>query len=32
MKDFKQNIVSIYGNEGEQWLDDLPEITSKIAK
>ena len=32
MKDFKQNIVSIYGNKGEQWLDDLPEITSKIAK
>lgn len=32
MKDFKQNIVSIYGDEGEQWLDDLPKITSKIAK
>lgn len=32
MKDFKQNIVSIYGNKGEQWLDDLPDITSKIAK
>ena len=32
MKDFKQNIVSIYGNEGEQQLDDLSEITSKIAK
>ena len=32
MKYFKQNIVSIYGNKGEQWLDDLPEITSKIAK
>ena len=31
MKDFKQNIVSIYGNKGEQWLDSLPDITAKIA-
>lgn len=32
MKEFKQNIISIYGNEGKQWLDALPEITSKTAE
>lgn len=29
---FKQNIISIYGIEGKQWLKALPEITSKIAE
>ncbi len=29
---FKQNIISIYGNEGKQWLKALPEIIAKIAK
>lgn len=29
---FKQNIISIYGSEGKQWLKSLPEIISKIAK
>ena len=29
---FKQNIISIYGIEGKQWLKALPEITSEIAK
>lgn len=32
MKEFKKNIISIYGNEGSRWLDSLPEITAKIAK
>ena len=27
----KQNIIKIYGAEGRQWLDSLPEITAKIA-
>ena len=32
MREFNQNVISIYGNEGKQWLNALPEITSKIAK
>lgn len=28
----KQNIISMYGDNGKQWLDSLPEITAKIAK
>ena len=27
----KQNIISMYNDEGKEWLDSLPEITSKIA-
>jgi streptomycin 6-kinase len=27
----KQNIIKIYGAEGRQWLDSLPDITAKIA-
>ena len=27
----KQNIIKIYGAKGKEWLDSLPEITSKIA-
>ena len=29
---FKQNIISIYGSEGKQWLKALPETISKITK
>ncbi|MFO1257694.1 MAG: aminoglycoside phosphotransferase family protein [Gammaproteobacteria bacterium] len=29
---FKQNIISIYGSVGKQWLKGLPEIISKITK
>lgn len=32
MKAFKQNIISIYSNEGKQWLDELPTIISEVAK
>ena len=32
MNELKKNIISIYNNEGKQWLDNLLEITSKIAK
>ena len=27
----KQNIIKIYGDNGKQWLDSLPEIVAKIA-
>lgn len=29
---FKQNIINIYGNKSQQWLDDLPHIVNKIAQ
>ena len=32
MKELKKSVVLIYGDQGKQWLNDLPEITSKIAK
>ena len=32
MNELKKKISSIHGNEGKQWLDNLLEITSKIAK
>jgi streptomycin 6-kinase len=32
MKEFKQNISLIYGIEGKQWLDALPDITYKVAE
>lgn len=32
MEEFKQNIISIYGSKGKQWLDELPYIISKISK
>ena len=28
----KQNIIKIYGAEGRQWLDSLPEIAAEIAE
>ncbi len=32
MNELKKNIISMYNDEGKQWLDSLPEITNKIAK
>ena len=32
MNDLKKNIISMYNDEGKQWLDSLPEIVAKIAK
>lgn len=32
MNIFKENIIKIYGDKGNQWLDSLPKITAKIAK
>ena len=29
---FRQNIINIYKTQGQQWLDDLPNIVNKIAK
>ena len=31
MDELKKNIISMYGDNGKQWLDSLPEITAKIA-
>lgn len=31
MNELKKNIISMYNDEGKQWLDSLPEITNKIA-
>ncbi len=31
MKKFEDNIISIYGEVGQQWLQDMPEITTKIS-
>ena len=31
MNELKKNIISMYNDEGKQWLDSLPEITAKIA-
>ena len=28
---FQKNIIKIYGDKGQQWLDSLPDITAKIA-
>ncbi len=32
MNELKKNIISMYNDEGKQWLDSLPAITAKIAK
>ncbi len=32
MKDFEKNITSLYGEKGIQWLAQLPDKVSKIAK
>ena len=32
MNELKKNIISMYNDEGKEWLDALPEITRKIAK
>ena len=32
MKQFKDNITSIYGVDGQQWLDELPSIIAKVAR
>ena len=32
MKYFEKNITSIYGADGQQWLDELPTIISEVAK
>jgi streptomycin 6-kinase len=31
MNELNKNMISLYGKEGKQWLDSLPEITAKIA-
>lgn len=31
MNELKKNIISMYNDEGQQWLDSLPDITAKIA-
>ncbi|MBU0743922.1 MAG: phosphotransferase [Gammaproteobacteria bacterium] len=31
MNTFKQNIVNIYKEKGETWLDNLPQLTQKIS-
>jgi len=31
MNELKKNIISMYNDEGKEWLDSLPEITAKIA-
>jgi streptomycin 6-kinase len=31
MNELKKNIISMYNDEGKQWLDSLPDITAKIA-
>src|SRR6056300_342498 len=32
MNELNKNIISMYNDEGKQWLNSLPEITNKIAK
>lgn len=32
MNQFKENITSIYGADGQQWLNELPTIISEVAK
>lgn len=32
MNELKKNIISMYNDEGKQWLDSLSEITDKIAQ
>ena len=32
MKVIKQNIISIYGIKGEEWLQEIPQIVSQLAK
>ena len=32
MNELKKNIISMYNDEGKQWLDSLPDITAKIAQ
>ncbi|MFH0898618.1 MAG: aminoglycoside phosphotransferase family protein [bacterium] len=29
--DFKKNIISLYGRQGQQWLDDLPKLVEQCA-
>ena len=31
MNELKKNIISMYNDEGKEWLDSLPEITAKIS-
>ena len=31
MNIFKKNIISVYGDKGEAWLNDLPRLTKEIA-
>jgi streptomycin 6-kinase len=31
MNAFQSNIISIYGEKGRQWLDELPELVTAIA-
>lgn len=32
MRSFEQNMVDIYGEKGQQWLDSLPDIIAKLEK
>lgn len=32
MNELKKNIISMYNDEGKEWLDSLPEITARIAE
>lgn len=32
MKELEKNIITLYPNKGEQWLSNLSELTSEIAK
>jgi hypothetical protein len=31
MNELKKNIISMYNDEGKEWLDSLPDINAKIA-
>ncbi|RUR14232.1 aminoglycoside phosphotransferase family protein [Legionella sp. km772] len=32
MKTFEQNIIDLYGDKGRQWLGDLPNLLTQLAK
>ena len=32
MSNFHSNIISIYSDKGQQWLDSLPQTVEKIAQ
>ena len=32
MNELKKNIISMYNDEGKEWLNSLPKITDKIAQ